>query len=88
MRRGEDGTSRRREGVRDGGVEPEQSVRMAGAEEHGPLALGGCLEPLREGVERDEGSLRVNHIMATCVPRIARNSALVGHEIDQIPLVP
>ncbi|GAA4031622.1 hypothetical protein GCM10022232_91940 [Streptomyces plumbiresistens] len=61
---------------------------VSGAEEDGRATLRGCLEPLGERIQSNQGPLRINHIMALNVTRIGRNPALVRHQLDQIQLSP
>ncbi len=88
MRGGEDGTSRRRQSVRESGVETDQPVRMPGAEQHRGTVPRGFREPLREGVERRESPLGVDHIGPGRMPWIARYATPVRHQSDQIMLLP
>lgn len=88
MRRGENSTPRRRQGVRQRGVEPEQSMRMSGPEKHGPTPFRYLPQPIGEGVQRGQSPLRIDHIMPGSVRRVGRNPTLVRHQPDQVPLPP
>ena len=88
MRRGEDGTSRRRQRVRQGGVETEQPMRMPGTQQHALAALGGSTDPIGEGIQSGQSPLRIDHIKAGYALRIGRNPTPRRHQLDQIPLPP
>ncbi len=63
-------------------------MRVPGTEQHRRPTPGDLGEPLREGIQRSQGQLRVDHIMPGCMRRVGRNPTPFRHESDQIPHPP
>ena len=56
---------------------------MAGADQHGNPRHGGGVQPLREGVQRGDRPLRIDHILTRDMSWIDRNPTFITHEMNQ-----